>query len=72
MIPFRQFGEIFRLGLLQYFGLCHTKSRHGSHDSRDYAPNCSSTRQGFAGNDQLKVKTVETMKVKGVASFRTV
>lgn len=27
---------------------------------------------GFAGNDQLKVNAVETMKVKGVTSFRTV
>ena len=28
--------------------------------------------EGFAGNDQLKVNAVETMKVKGVTSFRTV
>ena len=27
---------------------------------------------GFAGNDQLKVNAAETMKVKGVTSFRTV
>ena len=27
---------------------------------------------GFAGNDQLKTNAVQTMKAKGVTSFRTV
>jgi len=28
--------------------------------------------EGFAGNDQLKTNAVQTMKTKGVTSFRTV
>jgi adenine-specific DNA-methyltransferase len=28
--------------------------------------------KGFAGNDQLKTNAVQTMKTKGVTSFRTV
>ena len=28
--------------------------------------------QGFAGNDQLKTNVVQTMKAKGVTSFKTV
>jgi adenine-specific DNA-methyltransferase len=28
--------------------------------------------EGFAGNDQLKTNAVQTMKAKGVTSFRTV
>jgi adenine-specific DNA-methyltransferase len=28
--------------------------------------------EGFAGNDQLKTNAAQTMKAKGVTSFRTV
>lgn len=28
--------------------------------------------EGFAGNDQLKTNAVQTMKTKGVTSFRTI
>ena len=28
--------------------------------------------EGFAGNDQLKTNAVQTMKTKGITSFRTV
>jgi adenine-specific DNA-methyltransferase len=28
--------------------------------------------EGFSGNDQLKTNAVQTMKAKGVVSFRTV
>jgi len=28
--------------------------------------------EGFAGNDQLKTNAVQTMKAKGVTSFKTV
>ena len=28
--------------------------------------------EGFAGNDQLKANAVQTFKIKGVASFKTV
>ena len=28
--------------------------------------------EGFAGNDQLKTNAVQTMKAKGVMSFRTI
>jgi len=28
--------------------------------------------EGFSGNDQLKTNAVQTMKAKGVTSFRTV